>query len=234
MSIIAEALKKAEKERDKVINSKEYMSKILGPQSDVSLCKKEAPEDTPVVNADRRPSRSLAISGILIIGAIVFLSAINMLIISAPDAERAALTAPAKTPMSGLEAEAYTGTVAKCLKRQNLEYLPRREGFQNFPEKAISQQSHTTTMQPDIKLVERGTGIMDRVGKVLTGTTMNDEFSSNFTLNGIIYDADNSWAIINNKMVKVGDMLDGAKVLAILPQKAVLIFKNKTFDLNVK
>jgi len=213
MSIITEALKKAEKERNKVIDSKEYLNKILGPQIDMSAYQKEvfARTDEELVSpvsyeeaesADRapwRPRRSLIISGLLIVGAIIFLSAMNILIISSPDVERATSGRSAKSSRNSAEAETYT-----------------------------------TAMQPDINLIERKATILDKMGRVLTGSVINDEFASNFTLNGIIYDADNSWAIINNRMVRTGDVLDGAKVLSITPQKVVLLFKKETFDLIVK
>lgn len=211
MSIITEALKKAEKERNKVIHSKEYLNKILGPRTDMSLYKKDILDEQrpslpvyddarPAVNtADWRPSRSLLISGALIIGAILFLSAINIFIVSSPDVERA-----------------VSGEVS----------LPAKN--------AIEAETYTTAMQPDINLIEQKTTILGRMGRIIKGGTVRDEFLSNFTLNGIMYDTDNSWAIINNQMVKTGDILNGAQVVSISPQKVALVFKRETFDLTVK
>ncbi|MBU4377017.1 MAG: hypothetical protein KKD29_06010, partial [Candidatus Omnitrophica bacterium] len=85
MSIITEALKKAEMERNSSINSKEYLNKALGPRVDMSSYRKEAPvssgiDDAPTISGrtadqpagkiDWRISRPVIISGILIIGAI--------------------------------------------------------------------------------------------------------------------------------------------------------------------
>ncbi len=213
MSIITEALKKAEKERNKVIDSKEYLNKILGPQVDMSSYKKDVLDEQmpishvyddpmPVVNTvDWRPGRSLLISGILIIGTIVFLSAMNVFIISSPDpyGEKATSGEAALPASNALQAETYT-----------------------------------TAMRSDINLIEQKATILGKMGRVLKGGAVTDEFMSNFTLNGIIYDTDNSWAIINNEMVKIGDVLDGARIVSILPQKVVLVFKKETFDLTVK
>lgn len=211
MSIITEALKKAEKERNRVIDSKEYLNKILGPQLDLASYKKEVLDERPSLlpayedvksanGKERRPSRSLVISSVLVIGTILFLSAMNILIISSPDV---------KTTTS-------------------------KDVTQRSDRNAIEAETYTTAMQPDINLIERKTTILDKMGRVLKGGAITDEFMSNFSLNGIIYDADNSWAIINNKMVKTGDVLDGAKVVSISPQKVVLLFKKETFDLVVK
>ena len=60
------------------------------------------------------------------------------------------------------------------------------------------------------------------------------QLMSNFKLNGIVWGADDSWAIINDEIVRAGDTLDGAKVVSIKPQKVVLSFKDAEFDLVVK
>lgn len=99
---------------------------------------------------------------------------------------------------------------------------------------AIEAEAYTTAMQSDINSIEQRAAILDNTGAVLKGRSVTDEFISNFTLNGIIYDTDNSWAIINNKMVKTGDVLSGAQIVSILPQKVILVFKKETFDLTVK
>ena len=211
MSIITEALKKAEKERNKVIDSKEYLNKILGPQLDLASYKKDVLDEQPSLSPahgniksangkERRPSRSLVISSVLVIGTIIFLSAMNIFIISSPDVK----TATSKD-------------VTRRSDRNDIE-----------------AETYTTAMQPDINLIERKTTILDKVGRVLKGGATADEFISNFSLNGIIYDADNSWAIINNKMAKTGDVLDGAEVVSISPQKVVLLFKKEIFNLTVK
>lgn len=211
MSIITEALKKAEKERNKVIDSKEYLNQILGPQVDMSSYKKDMLDEqlavspaydntAPTVTAQNwRPSRSLLISGVLIIGAIVFLSVMNIFIISSPDVEKA-----------------VSGEASLSAKN------------------AVDAETYTTAMRSDINLIEQKGTILGKMGRVLKGGAVQDEFLSNFTLNGIIYDTDNSWAIINNQMVKTGDILNGARVVSILPQKVVLVFKKETFNLTVK
>ncbi|MFH0839461.1 MAG: hypothetical protein V1883_00395 [Candidatus Omnitrophota bacterium] len=214
MSIITEALKKAEMERNSRINSKEYLNKALGPRVDMSSHRKEAPVSSSVDNvltgsgrtADQpagkigwRMSRPLVISGILIIGTIVFLSAMNVFIISSVD------TKAVQSPQ---------------LTKSGSDY--------------IEIETYTKAMYPDLVALEREPTIFKRLGRALKGITPKDEFISNFELNGIIYDADNSWAIINNQMVKIGDILSGAKILSISPQKVVLLYKEGVFDLSVR
>ncbi|MDD5681557.1 MAG: general secretion pathway protein GspB [Candidatus Omnitrophica bacterium] len=210
MSIITEALKKAEKERDKVINSKEYLNKILGPKIDMSSYKKEVPDKQPLTftayenvkhasSMDWRPSRTLVVSSALIIGTIIFLSAMNVFVITSTDVKTATSEGTVRPAGNFIEAETYT-----------------------------------TAMQPDINLIERKPTILDKMSRALKGGAITDEFMSNFTLNGIMYDTDNSWAIINNRMVRTGDVLDGAKIISISPQKVILTFKRETFGLTVK
>ncbi|MCG2705481.1 MAG: general secretion pathway protein GspB [Candidatus Omnitrophica bacterium] len=214
MSIITEALKKAEMERNSSINSKEYLNKALGPRVDMSSCRKEAPvssgiDDAPTISGrtadqpagkiDWRISRPVIISGILIIGAIIFLSAMNVFIISFVDTE--AVQSPQLT-------------------KSGKDY--------------IEVETYTKAMYPDLIALEREPTIFKRLGRALKGITPKDEFISNFELNGIIYDADNSWAIINNQMVKIGDILSGAKILSISPQKVVLLYKEEMFNLSAR
>ncbi|MBU4488893.1 MAG: general secretion pathway protein GspB [Candidatus Omnitrophica bacterium] len=214
MSIITEALKKAEMERNSSINSKEYLNKALGPRVDMSSHRKEAPvssgiDDAPTISGrtadqpagkiDWRISRPVIISGILIIGAIIFLSAMNVFIISFVDTE--AVQSPQLT-------------------KSGKDY--------------IEVETYTKAMYPDLIALEREPTIFKRLGRALKGITPKDEFISNFELNGIIYDADNSWAIINNQMVKIGDILSGAKILSISPQKVVLLYKEEMFNLSAR
>ena len=201
MSIITEALKKAEKQRNETMASKEYLNRIIGPQLDLSTVNVSARNiDLPADNADKRLAKPLVISGILIIGAIVFLSITNLVVISSIDRTTA----------------------------QSMHLLKPGGDY-------MEVETYTKAMYPDIKAIERRSTIFDKMGRaILGGVTKEDEFLSNFELNGIIYDADNSWAIINNKMVRTGDILSGAKVLAISPSKVVLLFRSETFDLTVR
>lgn len=222
MSIIAEALKKAEKERNSSVNSREYIDKLLGPRIDISSYRKEPADesgaDEVLTVSDkakfghktaaraygkidwRISRRPLIILGILIIGAILFLSAVNMFVISSVDTK--------------------------------IAQSPR---FTNPGKDHIEVETYTNAMYPDIAALERESVISGRLdGALKGGAATKDEFTSNFELNGIIYDADNSWAIINNKMVKIGDILNGAKILSISPQKTVLLYKDETFDLSVR
>ncbi len=201
MSIITEALKKAEKQRSDTTTSKEYLNRIIGPQLDLStLAVSGRNVDLTLNNVGKRLGRPLLISGILITGAIIFLSVMNLAIFSSIDTTTAQSTYLTKPGGDYLEVETYT-----------------------------------KAMYPDVRAIERRSTIFDKMGRVLSGgVTARDEFLSNFELNGIIYDADNSWAIINNKMVRAGDVLGGAKVLAISPSKVVLLFRSETFDLTVR
>ncbi len=60
------------------------------------------------------------------------------------------------------------------------------------------------------------------------------ELLSSFRLNGIVWDSNDSWAIINNRIVRPGDVLEGVTIVSIKPQKVVLSFKQEEFDLVVK
>jgi hypothetical protein len=52
-------------------------------------------------------------------------------------------------------------------------------------------------------------------------------------LNSILYSSQRQHAIINNKIVKKGDMVDGAKLIQLLPDKARLIKKGKVIELSL-
>ncbi len=54
-------------------------------------------------------------------------------------------------------------------------------------------------------------------------------------LNGIVWDADNPYAIINNDVVKVGDKFGGITVVEITEKNVILEFEGEkhTLELNV-
>jgi len=55
---------------------------------------------------------------------------------------------------------------------------------------------------------------------------------SNFTIQGIIWGGRMPQAIINNKVVKVGDTVEGAKVITINKNGIVVFYNNRNFDLS--
>ena len=91
-----------------------------------------------------------------------------------------------------------------------------------------------TDVKPEIALVEDKTDLINKMTKVLKGNLIQDEFMSNFKLSGIVYDTDDSWAIVNDKVVRAGDYLDGARVVSVAPHKVVLVYKDERFNLAVE
>ena len=209
MSIITEALKKLE--RNRTLSSGEYLNKILGPERKSSLKKDtfetEKPsaekdissaEDSEVSNAVYRiRSKTLIISGILLLLTIVFLTATNIFLIPSLNVE-----------------------VAKSGRPTDFEGAPIAEAY--------------TNVKPEIALIENKTDLINRMARVLKGSSIRDEFMSNFKLSGIVYDMDDSWAIVNDKIVRAGDYLDGATVVSVAPSKVVLLYKDERFALAVE
>lgn len=209
MSIITEALKKAEKERGKSITSKEYLNKILGPERKATYKREKKPGEpqaqTKTSSSETRNigssnaryvrSKTLVTMGILLLLAIISLTAANVFMISTPEIEVAASGGTKEAPA---EAETYTD------------------------------------MKSELSVIENDPTFMSKMTKVFRGDVLQNEFLSNFILNGIIYDDEKSWAIVNDEVVRVGDMLDGAKVISIAPKRVTLLFKEEKFDLAVK
>ena len=196
MSIITEALKKAERQKDKTITSEEYIDKILGPERRGTY-ENENAKPPAEINPARR-SGTLAVAGGLLLLAIIFLTVSNLYLLPSLDVETAT---PGKAPdyiEDSLKAEAYSD------------------------------------MGSEIALIENNPGFMGKMKKALRGDPVREQVLANFKLNGIVWDADNSWAIINNRIVRTGDTLNGAKVVSIEPKKVVLNFRNEEFDLAVK
>ncbi|MCK5662609.1 MAG: hypothetical protein KAI17_03935, partial [Thiotrichaceae bacterium] len=54
-----------------------------------------------------------------------------------------------------------------------------------------------------------------------------------FELNSILYSADRQHAIINNQLVKKGDVIDGAKLVRLQPDSVRLLSKGKIIDLKI-
>ncbi len=202
MSIITEALKKAEKERNSVVTSREYMEKILGPerrgtyQPQVFESGKKAADISRPLDDDVARQRKRGIikaSGLAMIVAIIFLALTNIYLITPLDLDTAI------KPVSGIpvEAEPYTD------------------------------------MSSEIRAVEQIGGQKD-VFDVMGKEAVRRLFFSRFNLNGIVYDVGDSWAIINNSVVRTGDTFNGAKILAIEPKKVTMRFRNEIFHLVVK
>lgn len=208
MSIIAEALRKVARERDK---AKRHPDKFPTPSKEVTYKNEtEQPRSGPEIsslefgslkslNARYSRNKTLIVSGILLLLAIVFLTITNIFLLPSVDIEE---TQPVGTSDdfidTPVEAEAYSD------------------------------------VKSEVTLIEEKSGLINRMAKAFKIESTQEEFLSNFKLNGIIYDEENSWAIINNKVVRVGDTLDGAKIISIAPRKVTLLFKNERFDLAVK
>lgn len=189
MSIITEALKKVEKER-----KESQSSEAIAVSSAVD-------EGAGNISGgiDWHGRRQLAAFGLLIIVAIVFLSAANVFIISSADTD-----------------------------------APLPSQFTIAGDNQIGAETYAMAIHSNAEALEQNYSIFKKFGKVMKRAAPKDEFASNFELNGIIYDADNSWAIINNKMVKIGDIISGAKIVSISPQKAALLVNEKIYELSVK
>lgn len=212
MSIIADALKKAQ-ERKKTITSRENLNKVLDPERKATYKREEFKVEKPQLQPKVSPSKAknmeflktryvkskvLIISGILLLVAIIFLTIANIFLIPSPGVKVLRSGRTSDVTDVPLEAEAYTD------------------------------------VKSEIALIEDKAGLMDKMASVFKTGSVQEEFLSNFTLNGIVYDTEDSWAIINNKVVRVGERLAGAKVISIAPQKVVLLFKNEKFDLSVE
>lgn len=52
-------------------------------------------------------------------------------------------------------------------------------------------------------------------------------------LNSILYSGQRQHAIINNRIVKKGDMVDGAKLIQLLPDRVKLVKKGKVVELSL-
>ena len=198
MSIIAEALKKLEKEKNGTISSKEYLHKILGPVRNSTL-KREKEENGEVPDSTyRKRSKSLAVSGILLILAIAFLTAANIFLIPSSDIKVAESGRPADPAEEAPIAEAYTD------------------------------------VRTEIFLIENKTEFANKAARLLKSSSIRDEFMSKFELTGIVYDAGNSWAILNDKIIRAGDHLDGAEIVSVVSDKVTFIYKNEKLDLTVE
>lgn len=203
MSIITEALKKAEKERNKQMSSKECLDKILGPERKTTYKREESRADKPQFESKFLPpkivrkfldasyikSKAFITSCVLLLGAIIFLTIANIFFIPTQR------VGPIKTS--------------------------------DFKERPFEAEAYTD-VKSDIALIR------NKMAGVFKNVSVRDEFLSNFTLNGVVHDAVDSWAIINNKVLRVGDTIENAKVISITPQKVVLLFRNERFDLTVK
>lgn len=63
------------------------------------------------------------------------------------------------------------------------------------------------------------------------GATLIGAFQTNFNLSGIVYSPKESYCIINDKIVKVGEQVSGATLLEITPEKVMLDYKGQTISL---
>lgn len=59
-------------------------------------------------------------------------------------------------------------------------------------------------------------------------------FLPTFTLNGIVYDEVRPYAIVNNKVLLKGDLIEGAKLVEINRDSVKLIFNDKEIELTAK
>lgn len=199
MSIIAEALKKVKKDRDRV----RYPEKNIVPPKKTTESSPQSYSSSLFFRGEGarppkgRPSRNrtLITSVALLLLVFAFLAVSN--IFFAPSREVANVRTKIITDDTGVDIEA--------------------EGYSD--------------LKREIVIIERKEGIIDKVSGALKGMSAKDEFSASFSLNGIVYDSVDPWAIINNEVVRAGDELDGARIISIAPRRVVLLFRNEKFDL---
>jgi hypothetical protein len=55
-----------------------------------------------------------------------------------------------------------------------------------------------------------------------------------WVLSSILYSKDRKHAIINNKLVRKGDLINGARVVRLQPDSVQLVAKGKTIELNLR
>ena len=53
-------------------------------------------------------------------------------------------------------------------------------------------------------------------------------------LNGIVYDNERPYAIVNNKVLSKGDMIDGAKLIEINRESVKFVFNDEEFEISSK
>ncbi|MBN1872294.1 MAG: hypothetical protein JW800_06955 [Candidatus Omnitrophica bacterium] len=191
MSIITDALKKAERQKKYSENgSDEYINKIAGPPRD-GIYRKELNSALLVDSGDgsrKGAPKILVSSTVLLTLAIVGLFLVNLFVFGPAEM---GTVAPTVAPIESnyekppLEAEAYTDMKSEIALIERKDSMAKAE-----PQK---------------------TGILRKAGE------------SDFVLNGIAFDEDDRWALINNEIVRVGEFAKGAKVVSIAPKEVTLV-----------
>lgn len=72
---------------------------------------------------------------------------------------------------------------------------------------------------------------IEQTGLLQTAALMPLAPKSNFRLAGVLVSPDDSYCIINNKILRVGDNVQGAKLLSITPDGAILELNGKKISL---
>jgi len=106
-------------------------------------------------------------------------------------------------------------------------------GSRSTQDVAIEAEGYSD-LKKEIVIIERRKGIIDKMAGALKGESTKEEFLAGFILNGIVYDSEDPWAIINNNVVRAGDEFNGASIISIAPRRVVLLYKNEKFDLVVR
>lgn len=214
MSIITDALTKAKKEKVRVMTSEEYLNKIIGPTRKETIAGEEIESNRSQLQGRSAVSETSAVK-----------------IPKSPFANRKMLITTGVLLISAIVFLTFA----------NIFFISTSDVELAIPAGNISESAVMTAeveaysdAKSELVEIEGRTGFMDKMAKVLRGESAHDEFRSNFILSGIVYDEEEPWAVINNEVVKIGDTLDGARVISIFPQKVVLIFKDEKFDLAVK
>lgn len=79
-------------------------------------------------------------------------------------------------------------------------------------------------------IAEKYSSIPNREATAST-SSLNAPF---LTLNGIIYDEEMPYAIVNNKVLRKGEIIEGASLVEIDKDFVKFVFKDKEFDLRTK
>lgn len=87
------------------------------------------------------------------------------------------------------------------------------------------------TTKDNISTLTLETNIPSAETKVSLPTESKEETLHQFILNGIFFSQDQGYALINNQIVKEGDLIDGALVLRVSLEEVVLESKGSTIKL---
>lgn len=131
------------------------------------------------------------------------------------------------------ESEDSLGLVVSAL-RPHIEFsvTAKRDVFRNYVDEDTWEETTTSTATGEVPMPGPFGSTIGEPSTMILEEVEPPVKLPNLTVQGMIWDSNVPQAILNNKIFKIGDIIEGAKIITIDQTGVSLVFRKKTFKVK--